>query len=170
MVLTTFILPSFSSEAYSVIGNSLSELGAQSMPGNWIRDSVFILLSIVTVLLGTKVLHRFWIPLYLLYFFAIALDFTAIYQHAPVSNLFYLEEEHITHFIFSLITGVAFSAYCIAIVFTIAKSVDKALAFLMFCLAIGLPFNGYLSTVSRGFPTNPIHYRFHMNLLFTSHF
>lgn len=138
MVLTAFILPSFSSEAYSIVGNSLSELGAQSTSGNWIMNSVFILLSIVTVLLGTKVLRRFWIPLYLLYFFAIALGFTAIYQHAPVSNLFYLEGEHITHSIFSLITGVAFSAYCIAIVFTISKSVDKALAFLMFCLAIGL--------------------------------
>jgi hypothetical protein len=68
---------------------------------------------------------------------AIALDFTAIYQHAPVSNLFYLEGEHITRSVFSLITGVAFSANCIAIVFTIAKSVDKALSFLMFCLAIG---------------------------------
>lgn len=138
MVLTIFILPSFSSEEYSMVGHSLSELGAQSTPGNWIMNSVIILLGIVTVLLGMRVLRRFWIPLYLLYFFAIALGFTAIYNHAPITDMNFLKGEHITHSIFSLITGVAFSAYCIAILFTISKSVDKALAFLMFCLAIGL--------------------------------
>ncbi|MBL4662339.1 MAG: DUF998 domain-containing protein [Flavobacteriaceae bacterium] len=138
MVLTAFILPSFSSEGYSTIHNSLSELGAQSTPGNWIMNSVFIMLSIVTILLGTKVLRRFWIPLYLLFFFAISLGLTAIYKHAPISGMRFLEGEHITHSIFSMITGVAFSAYCIAIVFTISKSIDKALAFFMCCLAIGL--------------------------------
>jgi len=138
MILTAFILPSFSSEEYSIVRHSLSELGAQSTPGNWIMNSIIILLSIVTVLLGSKVLRRFWIPLYLLYFFAIALGFTAIYNHAPISNMNFLEGEHITHSIFSMITGVAFSVYCMAILFTISKSTDKALAFLMFCLAIGL--------------------------------
>jgi len=138
MVLTAFVLPFFSSEEYSIVGNSLSELGAQSTPGNWIMNGVFILLSIVTILLGSKVLRRFWIPLYLLFFFAIALGFTAIYRHAPITDSYFLEGEHITHSIFSMITGVAFSAYCIAIVFTISKSIDKALAFLMFSIAIGL--------------------------------
>lgn len=138
MLLAAFILPFFSSESYAITQNSLSELGAQATPGNWIMNLVFILLGVVTVLLGTKVLKRFWFPLYLLYFFALALGLSAIYKHAPIDDVFFWEREHLLHSIFSFLAGTSFSAYCIAVMFIIKRRVEKASAILMFCLAIGL--------------------------------
>jgi len=138
MLLAAFILPFFSSESYTITQNSLSELGAQATPGNWIMNLVFIFLAIVTVLLGTKVLKRFWFPLYLLYFFALSLVLSAIYKHAPIDDVIFWEREHLLHSIFSFLAGTSFSAYCIAVIFVIKRKVDKASAIFMFCLAIGL--------------------------------
>jgi hypothetical membrane protein len=138
MILVAFILPFFSAESYSIVGNSLSELGAQDTPGSWVMNLVFILLSIVTVLLATRILRRFWFQLYLLYFFALALFFTAIYHHAPIDRTVYLEREHLLHSIFSFVTGTAFSVYCVAVAFIIKEAVPRASAIFMFCLAIGL--------------------------------
>ena len=138
MILAAFILPFFSSEGYSIVQNSLSELGAQATPGSWIMNLVFVLLSVVTVLLGTKVLRRYWAPLYLLYLFALALFLTAVFRHAPIMEVSFLEKEHLIHSIFSMITGTAFSMYCIAVVFFIERTLARASAILMFCLAVGL--------------------------------
>jgi hypothetical membrane protein len=138
MVLVAFILPFFSSESYSITQNSLSELGAQTTPGNWIMNAVFILLAIATILLGTKALKRFWFPLYLLYFFALALGLTAIYKHAPIEDVLFWRREHLLHSIFSLLTGISFSVYCIVISFFIVKKVERASAILMCCLATAL--------------------------------
>jgi hypothetical membrane protein len=138
MIIVAFVLPGFSSEGYSIIQNSMGELGAQATPGNWIMNVVFILLSIVTILLGTKVLRQFWVPLYLLYFFAISLFFTAIFKHSPITNSIFLEGEHIAHSVFSLITGTAFSGYCIAVAFMIKRPVERASAIFMLCIAVGL--------------------------------
>ncbi len=138
MVLAAFILPFFSSESYSITQNSLSELGAQATPGNWIMNVVFILLAVVTILLGTRVLKRFWFPLYLLYFFALALGLTAIYKHAPIADVFFSQREHLLHSIFSSITGMGFSVYCIVVSFYIKQKVQRASAILMCCLAVVL--------------------------------
>jgi hypothetical membrane protein len=138
MIIVAFVLPGFSSEGYSKVQNSLSELGAQATPGNWIMNLVIILLSMVTILLGTKVLRQFWVPLYLLYFFAISLFFTAIFKHSPITNSIFLEREHIAHSVFSLITGTAFSGYYIAVAFMIKRPVERAAAIFMFCIAVGL--------------------------------
>lgn len=139
MVLAAFILPFFSSESYSITQNSLSELGAQATPGNWIMNIVFVLLAIATILLGTKALRRFWFPLYLLYFFALALGLTAIYKHAPLEDVFFSQREHLLHSIFSFIAGIAFSVYCVVVSFYIKGKVQSASAIFMFCLAVALP-------------------------------
>ncbi|NND63690.1 MAG: DUF998 domain-containing protein [Flavobacteriaceae bacterium] len=138
MLLVIFILPSFSSEGYSIISNSLSELGAQATPNNWIMNAILIALSLVTAFLATKKLGRFWMPLYLLYFFSLALFLTAFYQHAPITNATFLEREHLTHSVFSMITGTAFCAYCIAVVFIIKRNIEKASAIFMCAIAVAL--------------------------------
>jgi len=73
-----------------------------------------------------------------LYFFALALFFAAIYQHAPIDKISYLEREHMIHSIFSFVTGTAFSVYCVAVAFIIKEAVPRATAIFMFCLAVGL--------------------------------
>jgi hypothetical membrane protein len=45
MLLTMFILPLFSVTEYSLIRNTLSDLGAQSAPYAWIMNSVFVSLA-----------------------------------------------------------------------------------------------------------------------------
>ncbi len=138
MLLVIFILPGFSAEGYSIVSNSLSELGAQATPNSWVMNSVLIGLSVATAYMATKKLGRFWMPLYLLYFFALALFFTAIYQHAPIEGVSFLEREHLTHSVFSMITGTAFCAYCIAVAFIIKRNLQKASAIFMLTLAISL--------------------------------
>ena len=138
LLLAAFVLPYFSAEGYNVVRHSLSELGAQSAPNGWMMNAVFILLSAVTAWLGTIVLRRFWLPFYLLCFFVISLGLTAIYHHAPITETLYLEREHVMHSIFSTITGVVFSVYCVAMLLTLQHRLDKALAFFMLCLAVGL--------------------------------
>lgn len=138
LVMVAFILPFFTSEGYSLISNSLSELGAQATPGSWLMNIVFVLLSVATVLLGTKVLRLFWLPLYLLYAFALFLFLTTIFRHAPIADVFFWEKEHVVHSIFSFLTGLAFSAFCITIAFYIKNKLARASAILMFSIAIGL--------------------------------
>lgn len=141
MVLVMFVLPVFSFEGYSLVGNSLDELGAQASPGNWVMNTVIILLAIVTAILGTKALRRFWLPLYLLYFFSFSLLFMGIYKHAPVATeLLLWGREHITHSVFSMIAGACFSLYCLVIALRLQKPKDKVIAFVMLLLAIVLSF------------------------------
>jgi len=138
LLLAAFVLPYFSAEGYNGVQHSLSELGAQNAPNGWMMNAVFILLSIATAWLGTRVLRRFWFPFYLLCFFVISLGLTAFYHHAPITETLYLERTHVMHSIFSTITGVVFSVYCAAMVITLQRRLDKALAFFMLCLAVGL--------------------------------
>ncbi len=124
-----------------MLSNSLSELGAQATPGNWIMNIVFMMLAIATVLLGTKALKRFWLPLYLLYFFALSLFFTGIYQHAPANTeLLLWEREHITHSVFSMLAGFSFSVYCLVVALRLKKFNERATAFTMLFLAVSLSF------------------------------
>lgn len=138
MIIVIFVLPSFSFDGYSITRNSLSELGAQATPKNWVINIVFIALSLVTALLATKVLRKYWVPLYLMYFFAGSFFFTAIFQHAPISSGAYLESEHLKHIVFSTFAGTAFCVYCFIIYLKLQKPIERASAILMGCLAIGL--------------------------------
>ncbi|MEL6810321.1 MAG: DUF998 domain-containing protein [Bacteroidota bacterium] len=138
MLLVSFVLPFFSSEGYSIRENSLSELGAQETPYSWVMNIIFMLLSIVTVFLATKVLKRYWLPLYLLYFFAAAFFFTGVYRHAPIHKLFYLEGEHLAHTVFSAIAGTSFCVYGIVISFYLKDKFEKVSAIVSCALVAGL--------------------------------
>lgn len=137
LCVVMFTLPNFSHPDYSIIENSLSELGAQNTPGNWLMNLVFFLLAIVVVLLGTKKLKRFWFPLYLLYFFAFCLFFTGIFQHAPIAEVSFSMPEHITHAVFSSLTGIVFCVFCASLIPFVKRRMEKATAVLMCALAIG---------------------------------
>lgn len=45
-IITIFLLPLFSFEGYSVAQNSINELGAQKVPGNWIANDTIVILSL----------------------------------------------------------------------------------------------------------------------------
>lgn len=150
MLVVMFWLPELSYEGYSLSKNSLSELGAQNTPGNWIMNMVLFMLAIVVVLIANKKLRLFWLPLYLLYLFAFCLFLTGIFQHAPIEDVSFSMAEHITHSVLSTITGTAFSMYCFAILFFVKKPIEKASSVLMFCLAVGLSILMFLYSDYKG--------------------
>lgn len=53
LLLVMFLLPGYSFAGYSILANSLSELGAQFSPNGWIMNCVFMQL-------GWAVLWLFW--------------------------------------------------------------------------------------------------------------
>ncbi|MDC8003769.1 DUF998 domain-containing protein [Aureisphaera galaxeae] len=138
MLVIMFLLPKFSFSEYSMIQNSLSELGAQNTPASWVMNMVFFMLAFVVILLATKKLRRFWLPLYLLYLFALCLFFTGIYRHAPIVDIDFSMPEHITHSVFSSLTGIVFCMYCATIVVFVKRRMEKATAIFMCALALGL--------------------------------
>ena len=54
-----FILPFFNVAGYSIIRNTLSELGAQSAPHAWIMNFMFISLALGSVVAGWRYFEGF---------------------------------------------------------------------------------------------------------------
>jgi hypothetical membrane protein len=87
MVCVMFILPVFSGPEYSMVRNTLNDLGAQSSKGAWIMNLIFIMLGFGSVLIGWKyfeglILHRIILGL-----FGVSLVLMALFNHAPISHV-----------------------------------------------------------------------------------
>ena len=85
MILCMFILPAFSVPEYSIIGNTLNELGAQSAPNAWIMNLIFIMLGFGSVVAGWKYFDGFLFHRIILGLFCISLILMALFNQAPVS-------------------------------------------------------------------------------------
>ena len=59
MFLVMFILPLFSVPGYSIIRNTLSELGAQFAPYAWIMNFIFVSLALGSVIAGWRYFEGF---------------------------------------------------------------------------------------------------------------
>ncbi len=85
VLLTMFILPFFSVAEYSIIRNTLSELGAQAAPNAWIMNLMFVSLAIGSVIAGWGYFNCHMFQRIILLLFGISLILLAVFNHAPVN-------------------------------------------------------------------------------------
>ncbi|QNJ99068.1 DUF998 domain-containing protein [Constantimarinum furrinae] len=140
-IITIFLLPLFSFEGYSVAQNSINELGAQKVPGNWIANDTIVILSLAIALLATKQLNLYWKQLAILYFFCFSFLLTGVYQLASPDTYQYIFNytDDAFHSLFTIIAGFAFCLFCISFIFIIEKKNHKWQTFGAFSLAIIAP-------------------------------
>ncbi|WP_432410053.1 DUF998 domain-containing protein [Rasiella sp. SM2506] len=141
LVVTMFVLPLFSFNGYSLTQNTISELGAQKVPGNWLANTTIIVLSLAIVVLATKQIVTYWKQLTALYFFCTTLLFTGVYQLAGLDahqHIFNYTSDAL-HSLFSMLTGFAFGLFCILLIFILKKRKHQWQTFGVFCLAFIVP-------------------------------
>lgn len=86
MLLLMFVLPLFSVQGYSIIRNTICELGAQFSPFAWIINLAFILLALSSLIAGWAYFEGCTLHRILLLLFGISLTLTAFFNHAPVNS------------------------------------------------------------------------------------
>lgn len=129
MILTGFILPFFSDPQYVISKNTLSELGAQNTPNNWIMNFVFILLGFITFINGFKVVGKHRVQIFALLVFCLSFILTGIFMHAPIDRgVVYDSFQNEMHSVFSTITGISFCTYCLVVSFIIRWKYQKIMA------------------------------------------
>ena len=141
LLVTVFVLPLFSFEGYSIVQNTINELGAQKVPGSWVANASIMFLSLAIVPLATKQLKVYWKQLAILYFFCISFFFTGVYQLAGFNfhdHIFNYTDDAL-HSLFSMITGFAFSAFCFFFIFIVEKTRERWQTFGAFSLALITP-------------------------------
>jgi hypothetical membrane protein len=136
-----FVLPLFSFEGYSIAQNTISELGAQKVPGNWFANTTIVLVSFGIVLLATKQIKLYWKQLIALYFFCISFFLTGVYQLAGIDAHQYIFNytDDALHSLFYMITGFAFCVFCILLIFIVKEKKPKWQTFGAFSLALIAP-------------------------------
>ncbi len=128
-LLVMFLLPFFSVPEYSIIVNTLSELGAQSAPYAWIMNSVFIFLSACTVYAGWESYNGFIPHRIFLLVFVISLSLAALFHHAPLNpGIQYNIIENGWHEYFISTTVLSFSILSIATGFVPEKQQERPMA------------------------------------------
>ncbi len=151
MILTAFILPFFSAPGYSLSQNTLSELGAQNTPYNWMMNFVFILLAFVTFINGFKVLGEYHIQIFVLLIFCISLVLTGIFMHAPIDRgVVYDSFQNEMHSVFSTITGISFCTYCLIVSFITRWRTQKLIALGVGVIALLLSYLMFIHSDYRG--------------------
>ena len=151
MVLSIFILPFFSAPSYSIVQNTLSELGAQNTPNNWIINLIFMSLSVFTAINGIKVLKGFPFQIILLLLFTISLFITAVYLHAPINHKIpFNSNENEIHSIFSTTTGIMFCTFCVAISFIVKTKQQIVLSLIIGIIALILSYSMFVHSDYRG--------------------
>jgi hypothetical membrane protein len=129
MILVMFILPLFSVPDYSIIHNSLSELGAQFSTNAWIMNFVFVFLALGSIIAGWRYFEGFVLHRIVLVLFGISLALTAFFNHAPVNpDIQYNISEDGWNSYFISSAGLSFIILSIATSFILEKQLDRLLA------------------------------------------
>jgi len=87
LLLVMFILPFYSAPEYSIISNTLSQLGAQNTPHAWIMNFTFVSLGTSSIIAGWKYYEGFAFQRLFLVLFGISLTLAAFFNHSPVNTL-----------------------------------------------------------------------------------
>ncbi len=139
LLLVMFILPYYSVEAYSIIKNTTSHLGAQNTPNAWIMNTTFCFLGIACILEGWIHLKQYWLHKILLTIFGIGLIFAAVFQHAPiVESIPYNAVEDNLHSLFATIIGFSFTLFAFSAIFIERTTITRWLALLVGLIATAL--------------------------------
>ncbi|MCB0497400.1 MAG: DUF998 domain-containing protein [Cyclobacteriaceae bacterium] len=129
MLMVVLILPFYSSESYSIILNTTSQLGAQQTPNAWIMNLTFVLLGLGSILSGWKILKGYTFHRVVLVLFGLSLVLAAIFHHAPVNtNLEYDLQQDWLHSVFASATGFSFTVFALSVTFIVEKKIDGLLA------------------------------------------
>ncbi|WP_378182779.1 DUF998 domain-containing protein [Aquimarina sp. SS2-1] len=151
MLLIAFVLPFFSDPQYSIAENTLSELGAQKTPNNWIMNLIFVMLSAITFINGYRLLKDFHLQVLVLFVFCISLFLTAIFLHAPIDRgIVYDSFQNELHSVFSTITGISFCSYCLVLSFITRWKYQKLLAIWVGVIALILSYLMFTHSDYRG--------------------
>lgn len=134
MIVVIFVLPSYTTQEYSILENTTSQLGAQSTPNAWIMNAVFISLGFFTMIAALLYLQSLWFHKVILIIFGLSLIMTALYRHAPISlELSFNPREDDLHSVFASVCGYSFVIFAIAISF-----VEKTSHRPILTLAVGI--------------------------------
>jgi hypothetical membrane protein len=115
LILVMFLLPFFSSEGYSIVKNTTSQLGAQKTPHSWIMNLTFVLMGFSSVYAGWSHFDGYWMQRILLLIFGISLMLVAFFNHKPIdSSLDYSMDEDKLHSLFAAVTGFSFTILAIS--------------------------------------------------------
>ncbi|WP_299441372.1 DUF998 domain-containing protein [uncultured Aquimarina sp.] len=151
MIVTGFILPFFSDPEYLISENTLSELGAQNTPNNWIMNFVFILLGFVTFINGFKVIGKHHVQIFVLLVFCLSFVLTGIFMHAPIDRgVVYDSFQNEMHSVSSTITGISFCTYCLVLSFITRWKNQKLLAISVGVIALILSYLMVIHSDYRG--------------------
>jgi len=128
LLLVMFILPVYSTSEYSIIRNTLSQLGAQNTPNAWIMNFTFMSLGIGSIITGWRYFEGFAFQRLFLILFGISLTLTAFFNHAPVNNLIqYKIQEDGWHSYFIFTAVLTFVILTFSTAFILEKQSDRLL-------------------------------------------
>ncbi len=141
-LVVIFTLPFFSFEGYSIVKNSISELGAQKAPGNWIMNATILFLSLAVIMLGFKTLKTYTLQLITLCTFSFSFFLTGVFEMAGpfIESFNYNYTQDALHSLFSTITGFTFCLFCVFLVTILTKTKHKIQTIIIFFLAISLSY------------------------------
>ncbi len=129
VLVIMFILPFYSVEEYSIIRNTLSQLGAQNAPNAWIMNLAFVLLGIGSIIAGWRYLEDFAFHRIFLTIFSLSLIMTAFFNHAPVgTGIQFNHLEDAWHSYFATATGLSFVIFSILTAFVLEMRADRILS------------------------------------------
>lgn len=98
MLIALFILPVWMAPGYSIVRNTISELGAQSLPYSWIINSLLAALAIGTVTAGWRCYEGYVFQRIYLSIFSSSLLLAALFDIIPVGGyLLYINPEEGWH-------------------------------------------------------------------------
>lgn len=125
LIAVIWILPFYSFTGYSLVANSVDELGAQNVPRAWIMNITIALQSLATFTLGMQAYKLKSIQLIILSFFSIAFFLTSYFQLAgnETARYLYSYTQDTLHSIFAIVSGFAFCLFCLLLI--LALKFDK---------------------------------------------
>jgi hypothetical membrane protein len=129
LLLVMFILPFYSAPEYSIISNTLSQLGAQNTQNAWIMNFTFVSIGISSIIAGWRHFEGFAFQRLFLILFGLSLTFAAFFNHAPVNSLItykITEDGWNSYFMFS--TGLTFIILTVSSTFIPQKHTDRLMA------------------------------------------
>jgi hypothetical protein len=128
-LLSMFMLPLCIVSDYSIIRNTLSELGVQSSSASWVMNSIFAALAFSSVISGWRCFEGFVFHRIMLILFGISLTLAAFFSQVQVSyNIHYNISEDGWHSFFACMTWMAFIILAFSTALIQEKQADRNLA------------------------------------------
>ena len=129
LIIVMFILPFYSAPEYSIIRNTLSQLGAQNTRNAWVMNVTFVSLGVGSIIAGWRYLEGFAFQRLFLILLGISLTLAAFFNHAPVNTLIqYNIPEDGWHSYFIFTTGLTFVILTVSTTFILENQTDRLLA------------------------------------------